>query len=176
MRNSAHKHKSSLNKPVHGILALACLLFPLLAVPEEKFRLNSEDMVAIRAEEAWEDVEPDTVHFSGNFEMRIRDWVLHADSASLYGKIDNPDRLVMKGAPARIKISHVTGRQLKELNGEAQEIVYDRASDSIRLSGDARLEQGDNVMQSSSIEYDLKTDRIRAAGEGGVRINLKTDE
>jgi hypothetical protein len=82
MRNSAYKHKSSLNQPLHGILALACLLFPLLAVPEEKFRLNSEDMVAISAEEAWEDVEPDTVHFSGNFEMRIRDWILHADSAA----------------------------------------------------------------------------------------------
>ncbi len=175
MRNSVDKHKSSPNKRISGILALVCLLLPITGLSEEKFRLTSEDMVTLRADEAWEDVEPDTVHFSGNFEMRIRDWVLNANTASLYGKIDNPDRLLMQGSPARIKISHGTGSKLQELQGEAQEIIYDRASDTIRLSGNARLDQGDNVMQSSRIEYDIKTDRIHATGDGGVQINVNTD-
>jgi len=149
---------------------------PVSASSEEKFKLSSEDMVTIRADQAWEDVEPDTMHFAGNFQMHIREWKFNADSASLFGRIDNPDRLELKGSPARINITHTQGKRTEEVQGEALEIVYDRSSDTITLGGGARLVQGENIMQSNAISYDLGTDRIHATGEGGVQINLNTED
>lgn len=137
--------------------------------------LNREDVVAIRADQAWEDVTPDTVHFNGHFEMHIRDWLVNADRATLHGKLDQPDRLVLQGSPARFELSHRQGNRMETLQGEAGEIVYERVPGLILLHGNASLGQDGSVLHSNSIEYDIATDRFRARGETGVEIKAVTE-
>jgi len=172
MRNSTseynHRARRS-GRPACWWLA-AILLVPGMVRAQEEFKLTSEDMVAIHADTAWEDTEPDIVHFSGQFEMRIRDWRINADRAALYGKLDDPERLELYGSPARVHLSHTVGDRTESVEAEASEIVYERDFDLIQLKGNARLGQGENELFSDSIEYDIRTDRFRTQGETGVRI------
>jgi lipopolysaccharide export system protein LptA len=44
------------------------------------------------------------------------------------------------------------------------------------LNGAARLAQGDNVLVSDRIEYDISTDRFRTQGQTGVQIDVHPQE
>ena len=153
---------------------LLILLYPFALAGSGEFSLHPEDMVAIRADQGWEDEEPNIVHFEGHFEMHVRDWQVMADQAILYGKLDDPERLVAQGAPVRFEVSLVEGNRSEMVLGEAREVVYERETRSIHLNGGARLVQGENVLQSSIIEYDIKSGRFRAKGEAGVQITAET--
>ena len=67
---------------------------------------TEKETIVIRADRAWE--EPDggaVLHFSGNFELISPDWELRADEADLHGPLDDPDRIVARGAPAYLTLS-----------------------------------------------------------------------
>lgn len=156
------------------LFALLLLSHPFALAGDSEFSLNREDMIAIRADQAWEDLEPDVVHFDGHFEIRIRDWRATADRAVLYGKLDDPGRLVLDGKPARFEVSYLEGARTERVLAEAREIIYERESRLIRLSGDATLLQGDSLLRSSAIEYDIANGRFRTEGEAGVRIKTES--
>ena len=139
----------------------------------EAFYVESEDVVAIRAEAAWEDSEPETIHFSGDFEMRVRDWRLTADNATLQGRLEDPEMVTIEGSPARLDLVRHTDHGPETVQAEAARVTYQRAGNRIRLDGFARLIQGESVLYSNHIEYEPDTDRLRASGETGVRIDLQ---
>jgi lipopolysaccharide transport protein LptA len=170
MRNFASKHNQVLPSGLPTVLFML-LVGPINLVNGQEFTITSEDMVAIHADQAWEDIEPDTVHFSGHFEMRVRDMVLHADRASVYGKLDNPDRLVMEGSPTHLSLSQTQGDRVETVQAQAKQIIFERGSGLMRLNGDARLAQGDNVLFSEHIEYDIRNDRFQTLGHTGVEID-----
>ena len=150
----------------------------LLMVPQPRasgdyhgFHLGHVDVVSIRADTAWEDIEPDIVHFEGHFEMQVRDWLVLADRATLYGKLDDPDHVVLAGSPARMELSYTFGGRTEIVRGQASKITYDRKAAQIRLSGDARMGQGDKMLNSNEINYDINTDRFHTEGETGININ-----
>lgn len=178
MRNSSTEHNLPVMRPQLRTLpwVTLMLLFPLALSGDEDLRISREDMVAIHADRAWEDIEPDTVHFEGHFKMQVRGLLVNADRVTLYGKLDNPDRLELQGSPARFHLSHTQGNRMEDVAGEALEIVYQRESELISLNGTARLVQGENVLQSSEVEYDIKSNRFRAKGATGVHINIPTPE
>jgi lipopolysaccharide transport protein LptA len=181
MRNSARQHnrESPFAQRYARRRALACcavlagtwaLCAPgLAAEPDRKIR--SEDMVVVHADQAWEEPEPETLRFNGNFEMRVRDWVFRADSATVNGTLDNPSRVELKGSPARIDLSGATPGEA--IRGEAQEIVYERTEGTVALVGNAELKQGENRLHSSRIDYEINSDRVRAAGVTGVQIRIR---
>jgi len=178
MRNSAAKHNQGTKHSLFHLwvcIALAGFTAELPA-QDEGFQISSEDMIAIRADQAWEDSQPNTIHFEGNFEMRVHDWLVQADRAIVKGKLDDPVRLELAGSPARMELSHTVNGRTEKVLGEAEEIIYDRESELIYMNGTARLGQGENVLQSSSVEYDVKENRFRAAGDTGVQIQVATEE
>ena len=134
-------------------------------------KIRSEDMVVVHADQAWEEPEPETLRFAGHFEMRVRDWVFNADSATLHGTLDNPRRVELRGSPARLDLSGPEPGDV--IRAQAQEIVYEREQGSVQLLGNAELEQGDNRLHSSRIDYDINSDRVRAAGVTGVQIRIR---
>ena len=181
MRNSTRQYHSPTDHATYAlqvpvlIPALAALLLmvpqPRASGDEQGFRIGHEDVVSIRADTAWEDIEPDTVHFEGHFEMQVRDWMVSADRATLYGKLDDPDHVVLEGSPAHMELSYTLGERTQIIQGQASKILYDRKAAKIRLSGDARMGQGDKILQSNEIDYDIKTDRFHTEGETGININ-----
>jgi len=157
------------------IPVLAALLLmvpqPRSSGDDQGFHLGHEVVVSIRADTAWEDIEPGIVHFEGHFEMHVRDWLVRAERATLYGKLNDPDRVVLEGSPARMELSYTLGERTRIVQGQANKIMYDRKAAQIRLSGDARMGQGDKILHSNEIDYDINTDRFHTEGETGIDIN-----
>ena len=107
--------------------------------------------------------------------MRIRDMILKAHSASLFGRLENPERLVLKGAPANFTLLADGQDRDNIIRAEAQEIIYNRDTRWVSLNGGARLSQGDRVLSSIAIEYNIDTDRFRTRDQTGVEINANTE-
>lgn len=133
---------------------------------------SAGDTVSIQAENAWEDEAPNTIHFSGQFELRAHDWYLSADQATLYGNLDNPETAILTGSPANIQLKTVSDGEIETVMGKAARIVYQRSTNNIKLEGEASLSIGGQTMQSDEIEYDIEQDRIQAGGDQGVHIRV----
>ena len=69
MRKSVRQLNPILQRGLMAVILLA-LPGPAGLSAEQAFRISSEDMVAIHADEAWEDIKPDIAHFAGHFDMR----------------------------------------------------------------------------------------------------------
>ena len=142
---------------------------------------SSDDTVTVTAEKAWEDDEPNVIHFSGKFELRGLDWLLSGDSAVVYGKLDNPDRVVVEGKPAKVAFlrneedSDISTTE-DRVDGTALFVEYFRASDKLKMRGTATLVRKDSTLASEVIEYDVEKDRYSAGGEGGIHVQLSTDD
>lgn len=136
---------------------------------------SAGDAVSIRSDTAWEDEAPETINFKGNFELKANDWYLSADEAILYGRLDAPDFVTLKGSPAFIQFDAQSGERREKVTGEAFRIYYRRESNSIRLKGGATLTRAGQTMHSGDIEYDIDEDSIRAGGGRGVHIRVKPE-
>jgi lipopolysaccharide transport protein LptA len=145
----------------------------LLAAEERITGFSSDDTLTIRSPGARMDDEPDVVHFEGGFELRARDWYLSSDHATLYGKLDDPETVVITGSPAQIMVNTISHGQTTTINGEAERIVYQRNSNSILMEGNASISRDEHTMSGGEIEYDIEKDHLRAGGDGGVHIEVK---
>lgn len=164
----------------------ACLLLAVFLSIQTGFTdildLSSDDTVTITAERAWEDAKDDITHFSGRFELRAPDWYVSADSALVYGKLDDPDKLVVEGKPAKIFILRTTqesaGSSGSEPNieGTASIIEYYRATNKLKMRGQAVLTREDNTLSSEIIEYDIDEDSYSASGEGGINVQFSPND
>lgn len=162
-----------------SILVLGwALLWASLALSEgERISgFSAGDTVLIQAENAWEDEAPNTLHFSGQFELRARDWYLSADQATLYGSLDDPETAILTGSPANIQLQTVSDDGIETVRGKATRIVYQRGANSIKLEGGASLSIAGKTMQSEKIEYDIEQDRIQAGGDQGVHIRVNPED
>ncbi len=149
---------------------------PAMPADERLSGFSAGDTVSIQAENAWEDVAPDTIHFSGHFELKARDWYLSADQATLYGNLDDPKTAVLTGSPANIQLKTVFDDRIETLSGKAARIIYQRLTNSIKLEGGASLSTTGQTMQSEEIEYDIDQDRIKAGGSQGVYIRVNPED
>ncbi len=132
----------------------------------------SEDTLTIRSAEARMDESPGIIHFGGGFELRASDWSLSSDQASLYGKLDDPETVILSGSPAMILVRTVSGGQPAIINGKADQIIYERGSNSIRMQGNAYISRNENSLSGGRIEYDIDRDHLSAGGDGGVQIEV----
>ena len=171
-----HRPENTINP--YLILALAWAMLsagPAFSAGDRLSGFSTGDTVSIQAENAWEDVAPDTIHFSGHFELKARDWYLSADQATLYGNLDDPETAILTGSPAKIQLETVSDDRIETITGRAARIVYQRATNSISLEGGASLSRAGQTMQSEKIEYGIDQDRIQAGGSDGVRIRVNPE-
>jgi lipopolysaccharide transport protein LptA len=161
------------------LLIFFCGINPGLSDPLD---FNSDDTVTVTAERAWEGEEIDVVHFSGQFELRAPDWYLFGDAAVVYGNLENPDRVIVTGKPARISFlrdsedDRNSSGEEERVDGTAAKVEYFRATDKLIMHGRATLTRKDSTLTSEEIEYDVDTDRYSAGGAGGINIQFTTDD
>jgi len=156
------------------ILLTGILMAPPLALAEDKLEFGTDEPILVKADEAWEEPDEDVTHFRGNFEMSGATWAVFADEASVFGRLDDPERIIITGSPARAWINK--SDEEGKVEGEGQRIEYLRSSESLSLSGDAVITDGESTVRSGLIEYDLVAKRFKASGDQGVTIVVDRDK
>jgi len=131
---------------------------------------TNKETIVIRADRAWEEADGSQVlHFAGNFELISPEWELRSDEADLFGPLDDPTRIVARGAPAYLTILD----EERTIEGEGLVIEYKRDEDVLILRQDAKLAGEDISMSSSEIVFDLSAERLRSSGDDGVEMVLE---
>lgn len=157
-------------------IALPGLGGPLFAAQARVTGFTSEDTLTIHSNEARMDEKADVIHFAGDFELRANDWYLSSEHASLYGKLDNPETVIISGSPAVIGVLAVLKDRSSMVNGSARRIVYDRNTNTIRMEGNATLSRDGHTLDGGEIEYNINSDKLSAGGLGGIHINVKSEK
>lgn len=148
-----------------GVLA-AAMYTASLASPLSD---SAFDTISISADEAFEDSEPDILHLRGHFFMRSNEWQLSSDQATVYGRADKPEKLHLEGAPAHFQIKQSdTG----PVEATAPDMVYERATHTLRLSGGAVLKLEKETIRSARIVFNVDNNHYRAGGAHGVSIQV----
>ena len=145
----------------------------LLAAEERITGFSSGDTLTIRSLDARMDEDPNIFHFGGGFELRAKDWYLSSDHATLYGKLDDPETVVISGSPAQILINTISNGETSTINGQAEHIIYQRRSNSIRMEGSAFISRDEHSISGGEIEYDIENDHLSAGGDGGIYIEVR---
>jgi len=140
--------------------------------------MNESDfeMINISADEAFEDERPGILHFNGHFLMKTSDWQLTSSQATVYGSPNRPDRVELEGSPARFLIDPAGRAGKVPVEATALVVEYLRETNKLKLTGNATLVLENEVVRSTSIEYDIGTSRYQAGGVDGVRIEVPTTD
>jgi lipopolysaccharide transport protein LptA len=85
---------------------------------------------------------------------------IRAEQLTVYNKGNDVVRIEASGAP--VHFTH-QGRA-RPITGEAREMLYVAARDSITLSGDAEVQTGQDLIRGERIEYDIATRQAVAKG------------
>ncbi len=148
---------------VAALLAAGSLSAAKLTVPADR-------PIQVTADSASNDPDANVTEFRGHFSLSGTDWPLEGDQATVYGPIEQPNRVVLKGRPARIWIRR-HGRD-RDVSAEANEIDYLPDEHKLRLQGNVRLaESSGRHVSSDGFEYDLETDKMKSIGP--IRIQAQ---
>lgn len=132
---------------------------------------GEEAPIVIRADRAWEGDDGEVLYLEGSFEMSSADWRVTAENAEVHGPVEDPERVVVSGTPARIAFDN----EGAAITGRGGRIVYRYRDEVIELYDDAVLEGDDVSMASSAIVYDLRNERLRSSGSDGVEVIVRRD-
>ena len=152
------------------IFGLLMMVVPLCGA--EPLRGSTFETISISAEEAIEDELPGILHFNGHFLMQSTDWKVASNRATFYGNLDKPDRIYLEGDPARFLVARTDNSAQGPIDASASVVEYLREANKLKLSGQATLMLGDEVIRSTYIEYDISTNRYQAGGTDGVLIEV----
>jgi lipopolysaccharide export system protein LptA len=148
---------------------IACLL-ALSAIAVEPLKPGKQDTIVVRADQAWEDPDESITYYRGNFELSTPDWSVQAAEATVFGPLNNPERVLLDGEPARIWISQPEKSKIVE--GSGATIEYLLSADLVTLSGGAELRDGEDTVTSDSILYDIEKDSYRSGNSGRVKVSI----
>ncbi len=102
--------------------------------------------------------------YKGNVVISQGSMRLNADVATIHVKDGGFQRMEATGNPVNLRYRPTADKP--EILGTSQQVEYDVAAAKVIMSGNARLTQGQDVFTGDRVEYDLKSDVVRARGEG----------
>ncbi|MCO6523836.1 MAG: lipopolysaccharide transport periplasmic protein LptA [Candidatus Schmidhempelia sp.] len=146
--------------------ALFMLSAPVIAAPTST-TINNKP-INIDADNQQIDIKNNTITFSGNVQIEQDNFKITAERVVI-SHIQNKDeqRVTAYGEPVKFKQTMVNN---KIVSGHATQLDYDIKSHTITLTGDAELNQQDNVIRSQVIAYNINQQQILAKGNGSTRV------
>ncbi len=133
-------------------------------------KISDDNTILVSADEVWEEPEQEIFHFRGKFEIRTPRWAVMADEATVFGRLDNLERIVDEGSPVQFIFQSSDAENCSFTEAEGQKLEYEREPGLLHLSGGAKVVSGGSIMRSSEIRYDLERDKLEAGGPEGVRL------
>lgn len=127
--------------------------------------------IVLHAEEAWQDLGADALHFRGGFTLSDAEREMRADRASLFGPWDAPERAVLEGEPATLRL--YDPERDRTYFAKAQRIVYQRSPEVVELFGGALMREDGSELHSEYFRFERDSRRL-TGGPGGVHGRLRT--
>ena len=100
--------------------------------------------------------------YRGSVELRQGSLEINSDSLVFSFDDQGASVITAKGTPATLK--QTPTNSATPINAQANAIEYQETRDRIRLIGDARILQDGAVIEGSTIEYIVSSQRVMAAG------------
>jgi len=115
-------------------------------------------------EEVWQ--------LSGNVAIEVNDNRVDCAAADLTIVDDQIVSAAISGTPATFQVQRPTGEA--GTYAEAEVLNYDLTAGTIEFSGNARIIEGGNQIESSFLVYDIERQRIRAQGsdDGDEKVKI----
>jgi lipopolysaccharide export system protein LptA len=135
---------------------------------------DQDEPITIESDQAELDQIAQVGTYSGNVVVSQGSFTLNADTMVVTVEDGALSHIVAKGDPTDFK-QRPEG-QTEDVKGGANQIDFFADRSLIVLTGEAWVRQGKDMVQSPKIEYEVKTDRVRAVGtgdgEGGGRVRM----
>ena len=123
---------------------------------QQPMSLEAEDTDAVLTDDG-------ETRLTGNVAITQGTLRIDADPATISRAKGEVVRVVFEGKPARMQQENDNGAQMK---AQGNRIDYDVGAESVVLSGNVAVDQAGDSMRGERITYDLKSGRLRAAGDG----------
>ncbi len=105
----------------------------------------------------------------GNVKIRQGSLEVDADRAEVHRRAGDIDRIVLTGAPARLRQVSDTG---EPMDARARQVTYTLASEVMVLTGGVVIEQPRGNLRGETIKYNVDTGRLDGGGDG-QRVSLR---
>jgi lipopolysaccharide export system protein LptA len=123
---------------------------------QQPMSLEAEDTDAVLTDDG-------ETRLTGNVAITQGTLRIDADAATISRAKGDVVRVVFEGKPARMQQENDNGAQMK---AQGNRIDYDVDAESVVLSGNVAVDQAGDSMRGERITYDLKSGRLKAAGDG----------
>jgi lipopolysaccharide export system protein LptA len=141
------------------IFLLCALLAPVaLSMPEDRTQA-----IIINADQALRDEKQGLTVYSGNVQLDQGTLHISADRITIYRIVEDGDKIVAEGKPARMQQIPNAGEELMHAN--AGIIEYYKAEERVLLKQDAEIEQGGSIVTGQTIEYFISEQLVKAKSD-----------
>jgi lipopolysaccharide transport protein LptA len=145
------------------------LLFRRVKITQGALRVEAQEASATGL-----NFENSVWNLKGDVRITVPDGKLASSDARVTFRNNEIVSALIRGNPASFEQRLKESRQLAQ--GEAGTIDYDVQEGTVRLTGDAWLTDGQNVIRGSTLVYDIGRQRVAAnpggSEPGGVRITI----
>ncbi|MRH02302.1 lipopolysaccharide transport periplasmic protein LptA [Xanthomonas sontii] len=151
-----------MNRMLPAKLALLALLLPTLALAKSTDRNQPMDINSDASDCNLID-DNGKCHLSGNVVITQGTLEVHADSADIFRKNGEIDRVLLKGKQATLKQEMDDG---SPIDGVADNIDYTVSNDTVILTGNYRMTSPKGTNAGQRMVYNTKTGNMQGGGDG----------
>ena len=123
---------------------------------------DADQPIEISADQVTREEPSGLTTYRGSVELRQGSLEIKSDSLVFSFDDQGASVITAKGTPATLK--QTPTNSATPINAQANAIEYQETRDRIRLIGDARILQDGAVIEGSTIEYIVSSQRVMAAG------------
>ncbi|MFA4610369.1 lipopolysaccharide transport periplasmic protein LptA [Xanthomonas perforans] len=151
-----------MNRMLPAKLAFAALLLPALAMAKTSDR-NQPMAIDSNANDCNMLDDSGKCRFSGNVVITQGTLETHADTADIFQKNGQTDRVVLNGKQATLKQEMDDGAMM---HGQADNIEYKVADEIIILTGNYKVDSPKGTNAGQRMVYNTKTGNMQSGGDG----------
>lgn len=157
--------------------SLAAILIVMLPMAAEALTTDKNKPVFVEADNVSIDDANEVSTYTGNVRYRQGTIQIEAQEVVIHTKNRQLKNVHASGAPVSFR-QRPDNSEIDVL-GSAKNIQYSSGDQQVVFTGDAQFHQGDNQFSGARMEYDLKSNIVRASGDQKsnerVRVVIQPD-
>ncbi|MDN3696710.1 MULTISPECIES: lipopolysaccharide transport periplasmic protein LptA [Vibrio] len=151
------------------LLHLSLLAFAFAAPNALALSSDTDQPVYIDSDSQQLDMKSNQVTFIGDVKLKQGSISINADTITVTRNPDDGSIKQIKALGTPASFSQLTDDG-KTLSGEAEKLNYQLSSDELLMTGEATLSQDGNVIKGSSIQYQIKSQKLVADSNQDERV------